>query len=143
MRVTGFARVPCKRTIAKYKKLGLPLPDALNPATPLNKLGRKRRDETKAEEPAELKRRGRKRQEQQIASSLNHGVPPTTVGTVRVKPADAVAKARQWKRPYIDIAKNYAKRAADPKHKDTFGRWIRLAAQRFLHDLDRARQPNA
>lgn len=43
-------------------------------------------------------------------------------------------------RNYVAIAKAYAKRAADEKNKDKFGRWIRLAAQRFMRDLDRAEE---
>jgi phage terminase large subunit-like protein len=42
-------------------------------------------------------------------------------------------------RDYVAIATAYAERAADEKHKARFGRWIRLAAQRFLRDLVRAK----
>lgn len=47
---------------------------------------------------------------------------------------------RPWPRDYVGIAKAYAARAADPVNGETFGRWIRLAAQRFLKDLKRAEQ---
>lgn len=46
-------------------------------------------------------------------------------------------------RDYVRIAKDYAKRAANPKNRKQFGGWIRLAAQRFLNDLERAKQKDA
>lgn len=46
-------------------------------------------------------------------------------------------------RDYVAIAKDYAKRAANPKNKKRFGIWIRLAAQRFLDDLERAKKKGA
>lgn len=46
-------------------------------------------------------------------------------------------------RDFVAVAKAYAKRAADPKNKKSFGIWIRLAAQRFLDDLKRARAKDA
>lgn len=46
-------------------------------------------------------------------------------------------------RDYVAIAKDYAKRAANPKNKKRFGIWMRLAAQRFLDDLKRASAKNA
>lgn len=50
---------------------------------------------------------------------------------------------RIWKREYVKIADDYAKRAVADKNNKTFGRWTRLAAQRYLNDRLRARQPNA
>lgn len=41
---------------------------------------------------------------------------------------------------YVAIAIDYAKRAASPKNKRKFGIWIRLAAQRFLADLEKAKK---
>lgn len=46
-------------------------------------------------------------------------------------------------RDYVRIATAYAKRAANPKNRKFFGRWVRLAAQRFLGDLERAKQKGA
>jgi phage terminase large subunit-like protein len=45
-------------------------------------------------------------------------------------------------RDHVALAIEYAQQAADPKCK-TVGKWIRLAAQRFLRDLERAKQPGA
>lgn len=46
-------------------------------------------------------------------------------------------------RNYVAIALAYAKRAADFENGGTFGVWIRLAAQRFLNDLERASKKDA
>ena len=46
-------------------------------------------------------------------------------------------------RDFVAIAKDYAKRAANPKNKKKFGIWMRFAAQRFLNDLKRAEAKNA
>lgn len=46
-------------------------------------------------------------------------------------------------RDYVAIALAYARRAADPKNCARFGVWIRLAAQRFLNDLERAQKIDA
>lgn len=46
-------------------------------------------------------------------------------------------------RDFVAVAKDYAKRAADPKNKKQFGIWMRLAAQRFLDDLKRASSKDA
>lgn len=43
-------------------------------------------------------------------------------------------------RDFCGIALAYAKRAADEKNRAKFGKWIRLAARRYLRDLERARQ---
>lgn len=40
---------------------------------------------------------------------------------------------------YANIAKDYAKEASLTKNKHYFGKWVRLAAKRFLDDLKRAR----
>lgn len=45
-------------------------------------------------------------------------------------------------RDYISIAKEYAKQAVKDKKRKRFGRWVRLAAKRFLDDLKRAKQKN-
>lgn len=46
-------------------------------------------------------------------------------------------------RDFCGIALAYAKRAADEKNRRKFGKWIRLAAQRYLRDLERARAKGA
>ena len=43
-------------------------------------------------------------------------------------------------RDFVAIAKDYAKRAANPKNRKRFGIWMRLAGQRFLDDLKRAKK---
>lgn len=44
------------------------------------------------------------------------------------------------RRDYVSIAINYANQAASDKNKDRFGKWVRLAAKRFLSDLKKAKQ---
>lgn len=44
-------------------------------------------------------------------------------------------------KPYVQIAIDYAKAAADPSSRDTYCKWTRLAAKRFLNDLERAEKP--
>jgi phage terminase large subunit-like protein len=46
-------------------------------------------------------------------------------------------------RDFVAIAKEYAKRAANPKNGKQFGIWMRFAAQRFLDDLKRAASKDA
>ncbi len=46
-------------------------------------------------------------------------------------------------RDFVAVAKDYARRAADPKNSNQFGIWIRLAARRFLRDLERAKAKDA
>lgn len=46
-------------------------------------------------------------------------------------------------RDFCGIALAYAKRAADEKNRARFGKWIRLAARRYLRDLERARAKGA
>ncbi len=46
-------------------------------------------------------------------------------------------------RDFVAVAKEYAKRAANPKNRKHFGIWIRLAAARFLNDLQRAKAKDA
>ncbi len=46
-------------------------------------------------------------------------------------------------RDYIKIAIDYAKEASNPKNSNKFGIWIRLAAKRFLNDLERCKKKNA
>lgn len=43
-------------------------------------------------------------------------------------------------KPYVQIAIDYAEKAADPSNKDTYCKWVRLAAKRFLNDLERAQK---
>jgi phage terminase large subunit-like protein len=47
------------------------------------------------------------------------------------------------KRDYIQIAIDYANDAVNDKHRKRFGKWVRLAAKRFLNDLERAKQKDA
>ncbi len=42
-------------------------------------------------------------------------------------------------RDYIRIANTYAREAADENNSAKFGKWIRLAARRYISDLDRAK----
>ena len=46
------------------------------------------------------------------------------------------------KRDYLKIAVDYATDAVNDKHRDRFGKWVRLAAERFLDDLERAKKKN-
>jgi phage terminase large subunit-like protein len=46
-------------------------------------------------------------------------------------------------RDFVGIAKAYAQKAIDPANRGHFGIWMRLAAQRFLNDLERAGAPDA
>lgn len=46
-------------------------------------------------------------------------------------------------RDYIQVAIDYAKDAVADKKGKRFGRWVRLAAERFLNDLKRARYDHA
>jgi phage terminase large subunit-like protein len=46
-------------------------------------------------------------------------------------------------RDFVAVAKDYAKRAANPNNRKQFGIWIRLAAARFLNDLQRAKAKDA
>lgn len=43
-------------------------------------------------------------------------------------------------RDYVQIAIDYAKEAVADKQRKRFGRWVRLAAKRFLEDLKRAKK---
>lgn len=44
----------------------------------------------------------------------------------------------QW----TDIAKKYAEETLEKKNENRFGKWIKLAAKRFLRDLDKAKLPD-
>jgi phage terminase large subunit-like protein len=46
-------------------------------------------------------------------------------------------------RNYIQIAIDYAKAAVEDVERKRFGKWVRLAAKRFLNDLERAKQKDA
>jgi len=46
-------------------------------------------------------------------------------------------------RDFVAIAKEYAKKVANPKNRKRHGVWMRLAAQRFLDDLKRAAAKDA
>lgn len=39
---------------------------------------------------------------------------------------------------FVDIALEYAKTAANPENKGSYCKWVRLAAQRHLNDLQKA-----
>jgi phage terminase large subunit-like protein len=55
----------------------------------------------------------------------------------------AASPAADWPRDYVAIAQAYARRAvADTKRRE-FGKWMRLAARRFLADVERAKKPGA
>lgn len=43
-------------------------------------------------------------------------------------------------RDYVQIAIDYAQAAVDDKNRKRFGKWVRLAAKRFLNDLKRAKK---
>lgn len=43
-----------------------------------------------------------------------------------------------WLRDYVAICDDYAHEAADDRNRDRFGKWIRLAARRYLSDRERA-----
>lgn len=45
-------------------------------------------------------------------------------------------------RDYVGIAIAYAKEASDPKNGNKYGKWVRLAARRFMGDLKRAKGKN-
>jgi phage terminase large subunit-like protein len=47
------------------------------------------------------------------------------------------------KNKHVEAAISYAKEAADEKNRRKYGKWIRLAAQRFLNDLRRAKKKDA
>lgn len=47
-----------------------------------------------------------------------------------------------WQRDYVGIALEYARAAVADTERKRFGRWFRLAAQRFLNDLARAESDN-
>ena len=55
-------------------------------------------------------------------------------------PATSLHSVASEHRDFVAIAKDYAKRAANPKNKKRFGIWMRLAAKRFLNDLKRAKK---
>lgn len=44
------------------------------------------------------------------------------------------------KETWTDIAKNYAREALDKRNSKRFGKWIKLSAERFLKDIDRAKR---
>lgn len=46
-------------------------------------------------------------------------------------------------RDYVKIAIEYAQAAVDDVHRKRFGKWVRLAAKRFLEDLKRAKKKDA
>lgn len=48
-----------------------------------------------------------------------------------------------WPRNYVLIAEEYARRGVADKKGERFGRWMRLACQRFLDDLKRAKSKDA
>lgn len=62
--------------------------------------------------------------------------PKKKIKTVRKRVS--IPQQESW----TDIAKNYAKEAINIKNSKRFGKWVRLAAERFLKDLDRAKARN-
>lgn len=46
-------------------------------------------------------------------------------------------------RDYVGIALRYARAAADDRNRHRFGKWVRLAARRYLNDLERAKKRRA
>jgi phage terminase large subunit-like protein len=46
-------------------------------------------------------------------------------------------------RDFVRIAIDYANEAVNDKDRKKFGKWVRLAAKRFLNDLERAKQKDA
>lgn len=59
------------------------------------------------------------------------------------KPLTPSPPTESGQRNYVAIAIAYAQRAADEANNGTFGLWIRLAAKRFLTDLERAGSKDA
>ena len=57
----------------------------------------------------------------------------------RKKPTSS-PKTDSGQRDYVQIAIDYAQAAVDDKQRKRFGRWVRLAAKRFLDDLKRAKK---
>lgn len=49
-------------------------------------------------------------------------------------------KTENGKRDYVQIAINYATDAVNDVERKRFGRWVRLAAKRFLNDLDSSKK---
>lgn len=56
-------------------------------------------------------------------------------------PTPSTASASTGPRDYVAIATAYAREAADEANRERFGKWARLAARRFLGDLERAKGP--
>ena len=46
-------------------------------------------------------------------------------------------------RDYIRIATEYAEKAVNDTNQERFGKWFRLAAKRFLDDLERAKEKDS
>ena len=65
---------------------------------------------------------------------------PETASDPRPRPRPK--KCRDFETDYVGIAYFYAQEAADKKNSHRFCKWIRLAAKRFLADLERAALPN-
>ncbi len=57
--------------------------------------------------------------------------------TIGHKPMDIILQ-KDW----TTIAKDYAREALNPKNNKHFGKWIKLAAERFLKDLERTKEIN-
>lgn len=56
----------------------------------------------------------------------------------KIRSPASAAKLPEANGDYVAVAIAYAEEAADEANKGKYGRWIRLAAQRFLNDLRRA-----
>jgi phage terminase large subunit-like protein len=61
----------------------------------------------------------------------------------RTKKATSSPATADAQRDYIQVAIDYAKAAVADKKRTRFGRWFRLAAERFLNDLKRAHYDHA
>lgn len=67
----------------------------------------------------------------------------TADATTQTKRRTTEPPAREEQRDYVAVAISYAKSTTLKKNHKRFGRWMRLAAARFLDDLKRARAKGA
>lgn len=64
------------------------------------------------------------------------------MAVVRKKSQTNLQESEKKPRDFVKIAIKYAKEAASDKNKCRFGLYVRLAAKRFLNDLERAKEKN-
>jgi phage terminase large subunit-like protein len=62
---------------------------------------------------------------------------------VKVTKATSSRVMANAQRDYVQIAIDYATDAVNDKQRKRFGKWVRLAAKRFLKDLERAKKKNS